>query len=146
LVTPIFLHLNPLHLMFNMLMLVQLGGSVEVARGKWRYLLIVLVTAVVSNVAEYFVSFSFHDSPMLDFQRSPSFGGMSGVLYGLFGYAWMKSRLAPEAGLHMPRETVMLLMGWLVLCMTGGIGSVANVAHLAGLVAGVVIGCVARRR
>src|SRR5581483_10155128 len=54
LVTPIFLHLSPLHLAFNMLMLLSLGGSVESAAGKWKYLLLVLVLAVSSNVAEYY--------------------------------------------------------------------------------------------
>ena len=68
------------------------------------------------------------------------FGGMSGVLYGLFGYLWMKGRFEPELGLALSPRLILLLIGWLFLCMTGVLGSVANTAHVAGLAVGMVIG------
>jgi len=54
LVTPIFLHFNLLHLLFNAMMLLSLGGQVEGVRGAPRYLALVLVLAVFSNVSEYY--------------------------------------------------------------------------------------------
>ena len=70
----------------------------------------------------------------------PFFGGMSGVVYGLFGYAWMKSTFDPQAGFRLSQITVIILMAWLVLCMTSAVGSVANVAHVVGLVVGAAFG------
>jgi GlpG protein len=66
------------------------------------------------------------------------FGGMSGVLYGLFGFAWMKSRFDPQSGFYISPSTVTWLMGWYVLCMLGVFGGVANWAHGFGLFSGVL--------
>ena len=74
----------------------------------------------------------------------PAFGGMSGVLYGLFGYAWMKTRFAPELGVTLSPQTVTTLLVWFVLCLSpflqAVIGPVANVAHAVGLLVGVAAG------
>jgi len=37
-------------------------------------------------------------------------------------------------------NTVTIMLFWLVLCMTGYVGNIANAAHVAGLVVGVVFG------
>lgn len=140
LVTPIFLHLDVMHLVFNMLMLLALGTRVEMARGWWRYLILVLFLAGTSNVAEYYCSISLNRSPSIDFTPSPMFGGMSGVLYGLFGYMWMKSRFQPQLGLFVPTEMVVVMLGWLLLCLLGVVGPVANVAHGVGLLGGILVG------
>jgi len=76
----------------------------------------------------------------LIFHKIPLFGGMSGVLYGLFGYAWMKSRFEPGLGLWVDQGTVVILIAWFFLCMTGLVGPIANAAHAGGLVSGLVIG------
>jgi GlpG protein len=144
LVTPIFLHLDLMHLVFNMLALLALGTRVEATRGRLRLVALVLVVAVLSNVAEYYLSWSLEDGPKLELRPSPLFGGMSGVLYGLFGYMWMKSRYEPELGLYVPTDMVVIMLGWFFLCAAGVIGNVANIAHAAGLVSGIVIGMVPR--
>jgi GlpG protein len=141
LVTPIFLHFDWIHLIFNMIMLVDLGGLVEDKRGSGRYLLLVLATAVISNVAQYYLGHAgWEGGTGLVLRPSSQFGGMSGVLYGLFGYAWMKSRFEPQLGLIISSNTVIVLVGWFFLCMTGTVGPVANVAHGAGLLVGLVVG------
>jgi GlpG protein len=127
LVTPIFLHFTLLHFAFNMFMLFQFGGMIETMRGPLRFALMVLVMAVVSNLAQYFA-------------RGPAFGGMSGVVYGLFGYAWMKSRFDPAAGILVPPSTVLILMVWFFLGAFNLIGGIANFAHGGGLVTGMVMG------
>ena len=66
------------------------------------------------------------------------FGGMSGVVYGLFGYLWIKVIVDPAAGLAMPSSTVFWLLGWFFLCMTARVGPVANVAHAVGLGVGML--------
>jgi GlpG protein len=128
--TPMFLHFSPLHLLFNMMWLKDLGGVIEVRRGRWRYLGLVLLIAGISNLAQGIVS-------------GPFFGGMSGVVFGLFGYIWMQSRYVPNSGFFMPPNIVMLMLVWMAICYSGALESivnVANTAHTAGLVVGMVAG------
>jgi GlpG protein len=140
LVTPIFLHFGLIHLAFNMVMLRQIGTAIEDRRGPWRYLALVVTTALASNVAQYYLGgLSWQDGWLLP-EANPAFGGMSGVLYGLFGYIWMKSRYEPGLGLSISPRTVVALIVWLFLCMTGVVGPVANTAHVTGLLVGLVIG------
>jgi GlpG protein len=126
LVTPMFLHFSPMHLLFNLLWLVQLGRMIEVQRGTLRFVLLVLVSSVIANLAEYLWS-------------GPTFGGMSAVNYALFGYIWIKGRFEPQLGLSVGEQTSIILIAWLFLCMTGWMGPVANAAHVAGLIVGAAI-------
>ncbi len=125
--TPMFLHFTPLHLLFNMMWLWDLGGSVEARRGKWKYLALVLAISGISNTAQAMMS-------------GPAFGGMSGVVFGLFGYVWMQSLYAPESGFYMPRSLVMLMLLYMAACTVGFIGGIANTAHAAGLCVGMIAG------
>jgi len=138
LITPIFLHFGVIHLMFNMIMLRQMGAAMEMRSGVLRYLLLILVCAVGSNVAQYYLSWVGRNGVL--FHANPLFGGMSGVLYGLFGYIWMKGRYEPELGLGLSPPIVLWMIVWLFLCMTGLMGSVANTAHVVGLLIGVALG------
>ncbi|MDZ4817526.1 MAG: rhomboid family intramembrane serine protease [Planctomycetota bacterium] len=131
-ITPIFLHFGIFHLAFNMFMLRDFGALVETRIGSWKYVVLVLVLAVISNCGQAM----WNDYEVI----LGRFGGMSGVLYGLFGFAWMKSRFDPAAGIMIPQNLVVLLMIWFFLCLFGIISNVANAAHAAGLIAGVVIG------
>lgn len=126
-ITPIFLHFGIWHLLFNMIMLLQLGAIVEAVRGSWRYAIFVLVIAIPSNIAQYLWS-------------GPGFGGMSGVLYGLFGYVWMKSRYEPASGFYMPPNAVIWMIAWFFLCVFDVIGHVANVVHGVGFAVGIMLG------
>ena len=139
LVTPIFLHFGIWHLLFDMYMLYYLGGEVERRRGPLRYLLLVLVIAVISNLVQYYFGHPVKDGPQLKWIHLPNFGGMSGVVYGLFGYIWMK-RFQPELGFRIHPNTVIYLIGWFFLCMTGWVGLIANGCHVGGLLSGMLLG------
>ncbi len=145
LVTPIFLHDGIWHLVFNMWWLYYLGGAIERRRGQVRYLSLVLVLAIGSNLAQYFLGKLGSGESLASTPRSIFFGGMSGVVYGLFGYVWMKMRFQPELGLGIDRTNFILMIAWFFLCMTPWIhifisGGVANAAHVAGLLMGMLIG------
>lgn len=127
LVTPMFIHYGPLHLLFNMMWLKDLGGQIEREYGWGMLLGLVLATAVPAHLAEFWWS-------------GPRFGGMSGVVYGLFGYIWSRSRNDPACRVDVDDGTAKFMLIWLVLCMTGAMGSIANAAHLVGLLAGCVVG------
>ncbi|MBM80081.1 MAG: hypothetical protein CMJ78_05740 [Planctomycetaceae bacterium] len=126
--TTMFIHYGAIHLLFNMWMTFQLGGVIELRRGSFRFLLLVLVYQVTSNLGQYF------------FEGSVAHGGMSGVVYGFFGYIWMKSRFDPASGFYLPNSTVFILLMWFVVCFTGAFGNIANGAHGVGLAAGIVTG------
>lgn len=127
LVTPIFLHMGIMHLLMNMYWLHFLGNLTEHLRGRWRYLAMVLVLAVFSNLVQYFWS-------------GPNFGGMSGVISGLFGFVWFKTTFAPEEGYDLPQSTSLFFFLFLLLCATTDLfGPIANGAHLGGLFAGVAL-------
>lgn len=142
LITPVFLHFGLIHLVFNMMMLLSLGGRIEGAKGTPRFLGLFLLLAVGSNLAEYWMSYSATSG--LTFGMSSNFGGMSGVVYGLFGYAWMKARYEPELEIEMPMDTVVVMLGWFVLCVAGFMDTatsrVANVGHASGLLLGILLG------
>jgi len=135
LVTPIFLHFGPMHLLFNLWMLWDLGRLVEGRRGSLKFLTLVLVVAVFSNFAQFYIRSLYDAQYAYDI-----FGGMSGVLFGLLGYAWMKSRYDPQAEIYVHPNTVTFLMLWLVVCALGLIGHVANWAHSVGLAVGMGVG------
>ncbi len=140
LLTPIFLHFGLIHLLFNMIWLRQLGGAVEMRRGSWRFLFFVLAVAACSNLAQYLLGGMSWASGRFINNPNPLSGGMSGVIYGLFGYVWMKARYEPDLGLSLTPNTVFWMIAWLFLCMTGAVGSIANTAHVVGLLMGIVIG------
>jgi GlpG protein len=134
LVTPIFMHVNVLHILFNMWWLSALGTLIEIRRGTLRLATIVLISAVLSNLGQFYYNERYDPGdPHL-------WEGMSGVVYALFGYVWMKGLHEPEQGMIVHPNTVTIMLFWLVLCMTGYIGPIANAAHVVGLVVGVVLG------
>ena len=126
LITPIFIHLGWIHLLGNSMWLMLLGRMIEFERGSWWLLLYVLTIGLISNLAENAYS-------------GPLFGGMSGVVYGLFGYVWLTGRLEPHTGLHLTRESTIIMVVWLFLCTTGRVGNIANMAHFVGLGVGLLL-------
>lgn len=131
-VTPIFIHFSVLHILFNMMWMKQLASAVEFAKGTRRYLVLVLILAVTSNLGECYWS--------LWNGRFPLFGGMSGVVFGMIGYAWMQGKTQPHDGLGLPQQTIIYSILWLLLCMGGAFGAIANAAHLVGFGVGIFMG------
>jgi GlpG protein len=134
LVTPIFIHFGPMHLIFNMIWLRDLGSMIEGRQSSWLLAIMVLVIAIGSNLAQFYLGGEhFHAG-------GPAFGGMSGVLYGLLGYIWIRGKFDPGSGLYLHSYVVGMMMVWFLLCFTPLIPSVANGTHAAGLVMGMAWG------
>ena len=63
----------------------------------------------------------------------------------MLGYIWMQGRFDPRAGMRLPQGVVFMMLLWVFLGISGSIESmtgmrVANTAHVAGLVAGCIMG------
>ena len=101
-VTPAFIHFSVLHLVFNLLWWWYLGGQIEQRLGSGKLFILLIVGAALPNIAEFFVS-------------GPRFGGLSGVVYALLGYSWLRARLQPACGLTMPPALMGFMLIWLVL-------------------------------
>lgn len=131
--TPMLVHFNVLHILFNMMWLADLGSMVEGRQSTWYLAVLVLVLSGVSNVAQFFVS-------------GPMFGGMSGVVYGLLGYVWLRGRFDPGSGLFVHPTTMAFMIIWFVAGFSGLLGSIANTAHGVGLLIGLGWGYLASLR
>ena len=127
LVTPIFLHSGLLHILFNMYWLYELGTMIERRLGWVLYILLILAIAAASNYAQFRAT-------------GPNFGGMSGVVFGLFGYAWVRGRTEPTSGLFLRPDIAFWMLGWFALCLTPLVPNVANWAHGVGLAVGAGLG------
>ncbi|TWT55569.1 Rhomboid protease GlpG [Thalassoglobus neptunius] len=133
LVTPIFIHLSVLHLLMNMYWMWILGGIIERRQGPTRLIILTILTAAGSSMTQYFLF-------------GPAFSGISGVVYGLLGYLWMKSMVSPEEQLGVPQSLVLFMLVWLFLGMSGSLEAlgmrIANGAHFGGLMAGMLVGSI----
>ena len=74
------------------------------------------------------------------YMHGPMFGGMSGVVYGLLGYIWIRGKLDPGSGLYLHPTTVWMMIVWFALCFTPLLGAIANTVHAVGLGLGMAWG------
>jgi len=130
LVTPMLIHFGFLHLAMNGMWYWELGRRIEARQGSINLIGLTLLFSLVSNYAQYYYS------------GANLFGGLSGVLYGLLGHCWIFQLLSPNPAYRLPRGVLVMMLVWLVLCMSGlismiGFGEIANAAHVGGL----LIGC-----
>jgi GlpG protein len=138
LITPVFLHFDIMHLTFNATILWFLGHQIENREGSFQFVLLVIFTGVFSNVAQYY------------FVAGNLFGGMSGVNYGLLSYCAYRNFTANPPTFLLPTgflilSIVMMLLGFLnVFALLGY--SIANWAHLAGFVAGLLLAMIFNKK
>ena len=129
--TPMFLHFSIFHIVFNLLWVWELGRIIEWHAGPVRLLVLALFISLAANLAQYLVN-------------GPLFGGMSGIIYGYFGYIWVQSKTNSNFGFSLNPAVVKLMVGWFILCWTGILNwalnlNIANTAHTAGLICGILL-------
>ena len=129
LITCIFPHLDILHLAFDVYWLLVFGTTVEKVYGHTRTALLILLFAVGSS--------------SLDFAFDRGGVGLSGVGYGLFGLLFVLSKSDARFRDALDQRTITLFVGWFILCIATTVTRifpVANVAHGAGAILGVLTG------
>ncbi len=130
LVTPIFLHFSWVHIGFNAVIFWFLGHQVERREGSWALLTAVLLFSLASNITQFYL------------QPYHLFGGLSGVVYGLIAYCWLRN--TSQAGLfNFPSGLAWLSVAMILIGFTGVSAffgfNLANWAHLAGFAMGAVL-------
>ncbi len=122
LVTSVFLHQQVWHIAFNMLSLWWIGGPLEAALGRTRYLALYLLSGLAGSALTYAVS-----AP-----EAPSLGA-SGAIFGLFGAtAVLMKRMKYDM-----RPVIALLV--INLIITFGVPGISWTAHIGGLVGGLLL-------
>ena len=142
-VTPIFLHANFLHIAFNMLWLWMLGKAMENNIGALRYIIFVILTAVVTNTLQYLMT-------------GPLFMGFSGVIAAMGGYIWVRKKRAPWE-IYLINQSTLKFLGIFIFGMLSLTTVVfilqifhivsfqipiANSAHVSGIFLGGALGYV----
>ncbi|MFF8031417.1 rhomboid family intramembrane serine protease [Streptomyces sp. NPDC016626] len=123
LVTSMFTHEEIWHIGFNMLGLWWLGGPLEQALGRARYLALYLMSGVAGSALTFLLA-----------EGTTASLGASGAVFGLFGAtAVLMRRLRYDM-----RPIIALLV--INLIFTFGWSNIAWQAHIGGLVAGAAIG------
>ena len=128
--TPVWLHFGWLHLVFNSLWWWDLGRRIEQRQSSRRLLWLFILIALLSNAAQAWEGVHL-------------FGGLSGVIYGLLGYIWLYDRVRTPV-FFLPQGILIFMLIWLILGLTNafsalGMGNMANMAHLGGLLAGLAL-------
>jgi membrane associated rhomboid family serine protease len=123
LVTPNFLHLGIGHLMFNSLALYQIGPQVEEAYGSQKFIVIYLLTGILSNA--FACLFGIRGA------------GASGAILGLIGLMVAYGhRRGGSYGAAIKRQ----MLVWAAIGIAlGFVLGADNVSHVSGFVAGLVV-------
>ena len=119
-----------LHIVFNLLWWWVLGKQVESKFGTTFLLVLFALSALASNVGQLLVT-------------GPNFGGLSGVVYALLGFAWWIGWLRPSWGIRLPKSIIGFMLVWLLLGYANVLWmNVANTAHTVGLISGCLLAAV----
>ncbi|ROQ81353.1 membrane associated rhomboid family serine protease [Streptomyces sp. CEV 2-1] len=123
LVTSMFLHQEVWHIAFNMLGLWWLGGPLEAALGRARYLALYMLSGLAGSALTYWLA-----EP-----NQPSLGA-SGAIFGLLGATAVLMRR-----LNYDMRPVFALLAINLVITFNPWGGIAWQAHVGGLIAGTLI-------
>jgi GlpG protein len=126
--TPMLLHFGELHLVFNMVWLWYFGRQLEGTHPRWLFVCLILGCSFVGNVTQYLYS------------GYNNFGGMSGVIYGLVGYAWLIHNFMPRSNLLITSNVFVVFVIALIVMELVASSWIASAAHVGGLISGLVFG------
>jgi rhomboid protease GluP len=137
--TSLFLHYGPLHLIFNLYALFVIGPGLERIIGSVRFALYYLLAGLGSSAGVLLLR-------LTDFSRPDQLVGASGCVMGVVG-VWagylLRHRHEPFAGRRL-RNIVLIVA--IQTAFDLSTPQISMAAHLSGLAAGVVLGLLVRPR
>ena len=135
------LHGGWLHIIFNSIWIWALGRAVESTRRSLFFGLVFVGSAVFSSTLQwYFVARPVYAFSATEVLWAGGGVGLSGVLYALAGFLWMRRRVDAVAASVMNPYTARMLGMWFVICILIPSLNVANWAHGGGLAWGLAAG------
>jgi rhomboid protease GluP len=130
LLTSVFLHGGLLHLIFNALVLANIGIFLEPLLGRVSFAIVYLLTGILASLTS------------LMFNYGVVSVGASGAIFGMYGFflALLTTKLfKPEFRTTFLKNT----LGFVALNIAiGFFGPIDNAAHLGGLISGFILGYV----
>lgn len=144
--TAMFLHVGPMHLVFNLWALWQLGRLFEAIFGSGRMAYTYFATGLFASTASVFYT-QWRVLQTGDVQLGVA-AGASGAIFGVLGALITAIRRSPRLR-HQPqmRFLVQQLVFWAGLNLIFGfmIPAIDNAAHIGGFVAGLALGLIPHR-
>ena len=129
-ITSNFLHIGFLHLLFNNYALMIIGQEIERIYGSARFVILYIVTGLVSSMASYY------------FNPAATSAGASGSIFGLFGvmatFAFKYRKELPE---FLSKDIKRRIIPVIIINLAFGfiVRIVDNAAHIGGLLSGVAL-------
>jgi membrane associated rhomboid family serine protease len=130
-VTPIFIHVNLIHMTFNSYALIALGPTVEKLYGSARFFIIYMFAGIVSVIGSFLWSAAMG--------RGGLAAGASGALFGLFGTLGVFGiRYRNDLPEIFRRGFVSRIVTIIMINLVIGyvVPRIDNAAHISGLIAG----------
>ncbi|HHV09689.1 MAG TPA: rhomboid family intramembrane serine protease [Clostridiales bacterium] len=142
--TSMFLHADPSHLFNNMLVLLFVGGNLERAIGRVKYLFLYFGTGILAGIAS--ISYNMWKEYALASLDSTTYSiGASGAIFGVVGAVlWIV--VINKGRLKEISSTQMIL--FVILSLYGGIvnSHIDQAAHVGGFLSGVILALLLYRK
>lgn len=124
-----FLHVEILHLVFNLYWFWVFGKKMEYEIGEISFLFLIISSALISSLAE------------LGFSGESGIG-LSGIVYAFFGFILIKSKASNSYDGFLNSSTIRLFVMWMLFCIVLSylkIFPIANAAHVGGFIWGLAL-------
>jgi len=145
LLTSIFMHAGIAHLFVNMLSMFFIGNFIEKIIGRKRFLWFYLISGIFAGLLFVVASFLLPNSSILGTGYNIAAVGASGALFGIAGLMMLLTPNLPVYAMFIPipiksKYAIPGLLIVIALISTASGWPIGNIAHLGGLIAGIIYG------
>lgn len=135
--TAIFLHGSITHLAFNLFALLFFGLVLEKLMGSKKFLLTFLLSGIIANI----ISVNFYTSSL----------GASGAIYGIIGAATVLRPMMMVFAFGIIMPMFLASTFWVIADILRSLGAfgptnIGSIAHLSGIVIGIILGFILRKK